>query len=34
MNFTKQVKLVITDIHFLIPLGVLLAGIALLVALH
>jgi len=34
MSFTKQMKSVATDSHFLVPLGVLLAGIALLVALH
>ena len=34
MSFSKGVKAIATDSHFLVPLCVLLAGIALLVALH
>ncbi len=29
-----SLKTIVSDIHFLVPFGVLLAGIALLVALH
>jgi hypothetical protein len=34
MSFPKSLKAVVTDSHFLAPFGILLAGIALLVALH
>jgi hypothetical protein len=34
MSFAKEIKTVATDSHFLVPLVVLLAGIALLVVLH
>jgi len=34
MSFSKGVKAIATDSHFLVPLFVLLAGIVLLVALH
>ncbi len=34
MSFSKGVRAIATDSHFLVPLFVLLAGIALLVALH
>ena len=34
MSFTKGIKTISTDSHFLVPLFVLLAGIALLVVLH
>ena len=34
MKFGRNVKTVVTDSHFLVPFFVLLAGIALLVALH
>jgi hypothetical protein len=34
MNFSKQVKCVVTDSHFLVPFCVLVAGIVLLVVLH
>ena len=34
MAFVKRTKAVLTDSHFLVPFCVLLAGIALLVALH
>jgi hypothetical protein len=34
MSFTKGMKTIATDSHFLVPFFVLLAGIALLVVLH
>jgi len=34
MGFMRTAKAVVTDIQFLIPVGVLLLGIALLVELH
>ena len=34
MGFGKGIKTIATDSHFLVPLFVLLAGIALLVVLH
>ncbi len=34
MSIKKQIKAISTDSHFLVPLFVLLAGIALLVVLH
>jgi hypothetical protein len=34
MSFSKGIKAIATDSHFLVPLFVLLGGIALLVALH
>jgi hypothetical protein len=34
MSFAKEVKTIATDSHFLVPVFVLLAGIALLVVLH
>jgi hypothetical protein len=34
MRFAKGIKTIATDSHFLVPFVVLLAGIALLVALH
>jgi len=34
MSFIKGMKTIATDSHFLVPLFVLLAGIALLVILH
>jgi hypothetical protein len=34
MSFTKGMKTIATDSHFLVPVFVLLAGIALLVVLH
>jgi hypothetical protein len=34
MNFAKGIKTIATDSHFLVPVFVLLAGIALLVVLH
>ena len=34
MSFARNVKTIVTDTHFLVPFSVLLAGIALLVALH
>jgi hypothetical protein len=34
MSFAKGIKTIATDSHFLVPFVVLLAGIALLVALH
>ncbi len=34
MSFGRSVKTVVTDSHFIVPFVVLLAGIALLVALH
>jgi len=34
MSFTKGMKTIATDSHFLVPLFVILAGIALLVVLH
>lgn len=34
MDFLRDVKTVVTDSHFLVPFFVLIAGIALLVALH
>ena len=34
MSFSQGLKAIITDSHFLVPFFVLLAGIALLVALH
>lgn len=34
MSFMQLTKTIVTDSHFLIPFFVLLAGIALLVALH
>jgi hypothetical protein len=34
MSFMRQAKAVVTDSHFLVPFGVLIAGIALLIALH
>ena len=34
MSFSKGVKTIATDSHFLVPFFVLLAGIALLVVLH
>jgi hypothetical protein len=34
MSLAKSVKTIVTDSHFLVPFGVLLAGIALLVVLH
>jgi hypothetical protein len=34
MSFSKGFKTIATDSHFLVPLCVLLAGIALLVVLH
>lgn len=33
-SFTKGLKAIATDSHFLVPLGVLLVGIALLAMLH
>jgi hypothetical protein len=34
IDFLRTAKAVVTDIHFVIPLGVLLIGIAVLVELH
>jgi hypothetical protein len=34
MSFLQSAKCIVTDSHFLVPFFVLLAGIALLVALH
>ncbi|WP_216842999.1 translocated intimin receptor Tir [Granulicella sp. S190] len=34
MSLAKDIKTVVTDSHFLVPLGVLVLGIALLVILH
>jgi hypothetical protein len=34
MSFAKGIKMIATDSHFLVPVFVLLAGIALLVVLH
>jgi hypothetical protein len=34
MSFAKGIKTIVTDSHFLVPVFVLLAGIALLVVLH
>jgi hypothetical protein len=34
MSFTKGMKTIATDSHFLVPIFVLLAGVALLVVLH
>jgi hypothetical protein len=34
MGFLRGVRTIVTDSHFLVPFFVLLAGIALLVALH
>jgi hypothetical protein len=34
MDFLRDVKTIVTDSHFLVPFFVLIAGIALLVALH
>jgi hypothetical protein len=34
MSFSDGIKAIVTDSHFLVPLIVLLAGIALLVVLH
>jgi hypothetical protein len=34
MSFPKGMKTIATDSHFLVPLFVLLAGVALLVVLH
>jgi hypothetical protein len=34
MSSNKEIKAIVTDSHFLVPLFVLLAGIALLVVLH
>jgi len=34
MSFLREVKTIVTDSHFLVPFFVLVAGIALLVALH
>ncbi|WP_263367772.1 translocated intimin receptor Tir [Edaphobacter bradus] len=34
MGFARGLKTIVTDSHFLVPFLVLLAGIALLVALH
>jgi hypothetical protein len=34
MSFADKLKAIVTDSHFLIPLSVLLLGIALLVVLH
>jgi hypothetical protein len=34
VSLTKDVKTIATDSHFLVPLGVLVLGIALLVVLH
>jgi len=34
MSFLASAKCIVTDSHFLVPFVVLLAGIALLVALH
>jgi hypothetical protein len=34
MSFSKGIKTIATDSHFLVPLCVLVAGIALLVVLH
>ena len=34
MSFLRDVKTIVTDSHFLVPFFVLIAGIALLVALH
>ena len=34
MSFARNIKTIVTDTHFLVPFFVLLAGIALLVALH
>jgi hypothetical protein len=34
MSFAKGIKTIATDSHFLVPVFVLLAGIALLVILH
>ena len=34
MSFAKGIKTIVTDSHFLVPICVLLAGIALLVVLH
>jgi hypothetical protein len=34
MGFSKRVKTIVTDSHFLVPFFVLLLGITLLIALH
>ncbi|MEO6910826.1 MAG: translocated intimin receptor Tir [Edaphobacter sp.] len=34
MDFLRTMKTIVTDSHFLVPFFVLIAGIALLVALH
>jgi hypothetical protein len=34
MSFRRTARLILTDSHFLVPFGVLLAGIALLIGLH
>jgi hypothetical protein len=34
MGFSKGIRTIVTDSHFLVPLCVLLAGIVLLVVLH
>ena len=34
MGFAKQMRAILTDSHFLVPLFVLVAGILLLVVLH
>jgi hypothetical protein len=34
MSFAKGMKAIVTDSHFLVPLFVLMAGVALLVMLH
>jgi hypothetical protein len=34
MSFVKGSKAILTDSHFLVPFGVLVAGIVLLVVLH
>jgi len=34
MSFAREIKVIVTDSHFLVPFFVLLAGIALLVVLH
>jgi hypothetical protein len=34
MSFAKGTKAILTDSHFLVPFGVLVAGIVLLVVLH
>ena len=34
MSFVASAKCILTDSHFLVPFGILLAGIALLIGLH